>query len=584
MNLTNNFNIPKPTVKPYSELIKDPLIKDYLDKSFKSKGITEDMFNISDVEYPSPFDLKDVDRGARVVLDTIKNGTGIIRLNCDYDLDGISSGAVQYNFLRYGLGVPKERLSMLQNYRSLGNGFNNHAVKEILGSKFKTDLIITSDHGSVDEERYKIIKDSSDIKIVVTDHHLIPNDENPSSVDAFINPQQVDGGYSKNISGAYVVWVLLCGVLKLIEDGEDYPFEIDYNAIRDIYPILALTTLCDQMDMTDKLNRRIVLDGLHVLNTSKDERWKTVKWHLKTDKVTSTDLTFRFGPIINATGRMDNPLIGHLFLVSKGDTRRVHSDLAEAVTLNKMRKEDQLRFTMQINDVLKSYSEDRSSTIVKANESILGITGPIASTLLEKKVVPTIVFSQENGVLKGSGRAPTGLHLKFLLDEIATLYPDVLSKYGGHAGAAGVEITEDNFERFKEVFERHAKIKMATRAVQMKADSLTDDSEIFDFYGSTPTVRTVRMLEALGPFGRQWNLPDAHMTLEIQSSYSDRNRNHGFYNFRNQGTPIGAFDFNGGYRLQPRGSLVDVVGSISTEMKKGEVNLRVFVREIGLHE
>jgi single-stranded-DNA-specific exonuclease len=528
----------------------------------------EDLRN--DVPFLNPSGIKDADLASDIIVDTIINGTGMIVLNTDYDLDGISSGAIGYSALVYGCGVDSKRLFILQNQRNLGNGFNKVGLDRMIkGFDLKTDIMITSDHGSSDEERYKILKEKVGCKIVVTDHHLFKS--KPVSVDAFVNTQQEGDTYCKNISGGVTIWLVMMLVKdKLSKLGDSNKYKVNEKRFESIYPLASLTTVCDQMDMTDNTNRYIVTEGLKILNSSNDMRWQEVRRFFRNKEITSTDLAFRFGPMVNATGRMNKAESGSMFLIENEDSRRCRQMFELMIGINNDRKDAQTEATELVRLSYENNTKYDSIVTVAVKEKIGGLAGPIASGYVDKEHKPTLIlYPAEDGILKGSGRSVDGIHLENVLKEVKEKIPTILNYAAGHAGAVGVSINESGFEEFCYVF--NDTVKNRVRIVSKRDIDYIKTNEI--------TLELYNEIQSLGPFGRRWKEPTLILDdVKVVSANTDRRRTHAFYKLTTKnGNNIEGFKFKGYDPKITTRINVDIEGSLS---HKGKGNMSLFLKRI----
>ena len=551
--------------KEYTDMETTKGLERYIEEITTQLGIRlEDLR--TDVKFPSPMGIKDMDKAVETIVEVIVNGKGLIVLNTDYDLDGITSGAIGYSALVFAMGVPEERVFILQNQRNLGNGFNSSGLEKMKSMK-DVDIMITSDHGSSDEERYKLLKETVGCKIVVTDHHLFKS--KPVTVDAFVNTQQEGDTYSKNISGGVTIWMVMMMVKdRLKEMGR----QINEHRFNSIYPMAALTTVCDQMDMTDNTNRYIVYEGLKVLNTSRDMRWIEARKLSVGMEITSTDLAFKLGPIINSTGRMLNAETGSNFLTSNESS----SDCRKMFNIIKEINEDRKTASVEAEILVKEqHAKDRKEVrlddaiCVAIEERIGGLAGPIASRFVDKYNVPTLImYDNGDGTLKGSGRSVEGINLKAVLHLIMKHYKGLLISAEGHAGAVGVSMHKDKLKQFQSAFN-----KEVSKTIKVYDKRLVDFIRL-----EVVNHDTYLEIQKLGPFGRRWKEPSVAFKAVVDGAFSDRRRKHGMYKLRMvNGEIIDGFHFNGYDPKIRKDMTVEVTASVSG---KGNGKIGLFIRDI----
>jgi len=568
--------------------LSNPVIKTFLIKKCKELEIEPEVILTDTVtSLYSPYRLKDMGRAVDLMVDCILNKTGKIIVNRDYDQDGILSGSINEIMLVKGCKVPRSRIYTLQNERHYGNGYNKQAMKEIaelhaMGDTL--DIIITSDHGSADEARYKLTKELyPDIKILTTDHHLIPIDNPPVSVDAFVNPQQEGDKYSKNISGGVVTWLVMIAVIKKLEE---LGHPVDMNAINETYPFAAITTLCDQMNMLDPINRFIVNKGIEIMNKGWDPKWRVMRKEIGKGKdITDTDIAFLIGPMFNATGRMKMCLISHNFACSQSD-REAGQRLKQLQEVNNDRKIWQLQVQDDCNKAIKTTEALKEHSLVIAiEEDITGVAGPVASRLIERHPVPVVILSriEEEGVevYKGSCRTIPKVHLFNTLNKVNNLSPTAMLKFGGHSGAAGVTIAIDKLEEFRGMF-NHVCEEFMNSPIAVKAN----ENDIIRVTPSEITRDLYEAVEMMAPFGNHWKQPYFSCSLELAGANTTRDGKHAMYKFKTpDGKYLEAFHLNGGKSFvrpsfKPVENLYDVTFALNSKTWAGKTTLSLFIHNM----
>jgi len=536
---------------------------------------------------PNPSDLTDVRKAATIVGDIILNTESIIVLNFDGDADGILSGALNHDYLINGLGVSSKRIRLIGNSRVFGNGFNDKAVS--LLSLFKESdlelgIMITSDHGSSDEPRYKYTKQMiPEMKIVVTDHHLIPTNGNaPKSVDAFINTQRDEiTPWGKNICGCVTTWLLMEEVKNYLIE-KDYK-KINYDAIENVKPMLAISTICDMMDMRDIINRRIVIDGLEVLNKSKDPRWRTFRKKLKLKEISSTDVGYKIGTLFNATGRMGVPDLGFT-LATTNDNMEECGELFEiVVNCNNERKKIQALLLIDAKKYVKENPLTHCNiALIKTAlefEYATGVSGPISSNLLELRKKPSVTLVEDkDGNLKGSVRSVEGIHVKKIFDNMDRVKPDLFIKYGGHAGAAGLEIRKKDLEYFRTAFDEGCGIAFKFRG------RVSMDSSIIKVLPRDLNVNLIDDIKMLEPFGRMFKQPEVCFNCTVTGKHTVSNGRDVIYTFEDFADKsvgkLQGYHYLGGMEATSTYEYVEVIATIGIKSYRGKEQLSIFIKSI----
>lgn len=462
-------------------------------------------FLINDYEVDYEIDkLKDVDKGADLVIEHINNNKRIL-LVTDYDCDGISSAIVLTKFFRDNLQY--ENFSTLLNRRKQGNGFNKTLMSKImeLNEENQIDLIITADHGSSDDEAFGILK-LNNIKVIVTDHHEIPLPlKNP---DVFINPMRNDSEYYKHISGCHTAFLLCVSIWKKLNN--------DLKGLDNLLPYVAISTVVDQMPMTNKHNRNCVKTGLNYINKNADKSFEVFKTKAKIGYVIrSKDIGFKIGPFFNSGNRTNiEDKIFEAFTLE--DLNAIEDRMNFGLLNNQRRKDEQKKSMFEIRQHLEQTYPNLDNVFAVALElnSTFGIAGPIASTIGSDINRPTIVFKEsfDPEIISGSGRAIIEHDVLQTLKRLEKDRPDMILKLGGHSKAFGIEIKASLLPEFRVLFSDYIKqdigsIPETTFNVIAKVKPLDIGLDLF--------LET----EEFGPYGNNYQEPLFYSELEYVRSY-----------------------------------------------------------------
>jgi len=528
--MVNTKNINEEIFKIAKEKYKDPMLSTYLAQVFTDEDTFKNFNNYiqPDLEY-----LPDGDKAVNIIIDTVTNDDGYIILNCDYDCDGVSSGAL--NMIFFTDYVKYDKLIVIVNERKFGNGFNEHTKDLILSyaEDKKIKLIITSDHGSADEDRYKEIKEKiPDVKIIVTDHHVIP-EKYPISADALVNPMRTDSEFNNKISGTAVAYFLMRAVYEEMLNKGICEYKQEHEKLSYLLPYVALSTISDQMSLLDNLNRHLVKSGLIVMNRTPCEPWNTLQ--LISDKfpLLSPELGFYLGPLINAGGRMGKAIDSFNFLVSK-EPNLVTTRFRKLEELNKQRKSLENEVFSNISKQIPIFQKYFKNTFSGISEVGHGVAGIIAGRVGEMQGKSTIIFNTDEKdltLLTGSVRA---VHAKVDVQKVLEKIKkqtnnDLIVKSGGHASAAGVTINKDKFMEFCKLFDSFVKLEMDTYGVN--SDDITDYVPNFIIHESTICKKLYHKFEILAPFGQKFPLPIFKSELTISKAFSVSSGTHGIVEF-----------------------------------------------------
>lgn len=420
--------------------------------------------------------LKDADKGAEIIKEKIETGKKI-RIISDYDVDGVSSNYILYQGLkRCGADVDYKIPDRVED----GYGINEHLIEK--AAEDGIDTIITCDNGIAAETAVTRAKELG-MTVIVTDHHEVPCEvtENGEknylyvNADAVIDPHRPDCAYPyKGLCGAGVAYKFIRHLYRVME----LPWE-DEDAYMDI---LALGTVCDIMPLTDE-NRIFVKHGLRRLTNSTNLGINALKKALGLDgkPIEVHHLSFRIGPSLNSTGRLESAKEGVELLLTD-DPARAESLAQDMAKLNELRKEMTDRGVRMATDWVRKdirmiLTEDGVKEKKIGDDKVIvlympgiheSIAGLIASKLKEAFYRPTLVFADaENGQgLKGSGRS---IETYNMFDKLCE-HKDLFVKVGGHPMAAGFTITREALEPLREALNRDCNLTDADLVEKLYVD------------------------------------------------------------------------------------------------------------------
>ncbi len=446
-------------------------------KLYAARGLisaTDASFKLSLL--PSPDSMLGMDAVCARLIAAIDTSEKIL-IVADYDADGATACAVAIRGLR-ALGAKVSYI--VPNRFEFGYGLTPEIVA--LAAKESPDVIVTVDNGIASVDGVAKAR-SLGIDVVVTDHHL-PSDTLPDTP-TIVNPNQRGCAFpSKMLAGVGVMfYVLLAMRTKLRERGtftaETQP---DLNTLLDL---VALGTVADVVPL-DALNRRLVEAGLRRIREGRAHTGVKALFEVtKRDasKATAYDFGFMLGPRINAAGRLDDISLGIECLITDDSTRAL--EIAAALdALNRERRsiEAGMRDEADVMITAEITAEQRSIVVMDQTWH-QGVVGIVAGRLRETYHRPTIVFAPGEGTeLKGSGRSIPGFHLRDALDLVSKREPHLMRKFGGHAMAAGLTITNANFAPFIKAFEQVANELLSPAMLEQRVE--TDGSfsiDDFDF-------------------------------------------------------------------------------------------------------
>lgn len=439
-----------------------------------------------------PFLMKGMDVAVRRILKALKTGEKIM-IYGDYDVDGTTSVAVVYSFLRHN--YPEADLSFYipHRYRE-GYGVSIAGIES--AAEQGCSLMITLDCGikSIDkaERAHK-----SGLDMIICDHHL-PGEILPRAV-AILNPKQQGCRYPyKELSGCGIGYKLITA-LALAGNLDAVSTER--------YLDLVVTSIAADIVPISGENRVLAFLGLQRANTAPCLALRAIKEIAMLDRpFRISDLVFIVAPRINAAGRMDDARKAVEFFMEEDEARS--RELAKALHSDNFdRKEIDKSMTDEALSLLQkdAGTPHRKSTVLFQPHWHKGVVGIVASRVIDHYYRPTIVLTESNGKITGSARSVNGFNIYNAIHECG----DLLEHYGGHFFAAGMTLDPDNLDAFRQKFEQVVSNTIGP-------DSLHPEIEIdaeLHFPDITPSFFNI--LNQFEPFGPQ-NLRPVFISKKIQ--------------------------------------------------------------------
>lgn len=405
--------------------------------------------------------LKGIEQASALIADAVMHNDSVVIVG-DFDADGATSSALMVRALR-AMGMTQVRY-LVPNRFEYGYGLTPEIV--MLAKKMLPDLIITVDNGISSIDGVATAR-RENIKVVVTDHHL-PASLLPDA-DAIVNPNQHGCTFpSKMMAGVGVAFYVMLAVRAELRTRGWFDAQRAEPNMAVLLDLVALGTVADVVPL-DKNNRLLVEQGLqrirhlqscpgiHALLVIAGRNMKTC---------TAQDFGFAVGPRLNAAGRLDDMSVGIECLLSDDFEQAMH--YAKMLNdMNQQRKEiegDMLAQAMTLMDALLLKLDQKK---LQAGLCLYdagwhqGVVGLLASRVKEKYHRPVIAFADAgNDELKGSARSIPGVHIRDVLDSIASQNPALIQKFGGHAMAAGLSMDKCNLDEFAAAFSAQVEASM----------------------------------------------------------------------------------------------------------------------------
>ena len=442
-----------------------------------------------------------------LVVDAITRQSRIVVVG-DFDCDGATGTAVAVRGLRM-LGAQHVLFKVPHRVRH-GYGLTPALVDDL--TDMKPDLIITVDSGIACNAGVQAAN-LRGYRVLITDHHL-PGDVLPSAA-GILNPNQPGCGFpSKALAGVGVVFYLLVAVRAAMRLNNAPGADADLSALLDL---VAIGTVADMVKL-DANNRRLVRAGLARINAGRCQPGVSALARiggLEPGKIGAMDIGFRIGPKINAAGRLEDMALGIECLLA--DDPQCAMDMAENLhAINLERQHLQQDMLDDAEAVLASVAmdafSDRKCLILHRPDWHPGIIGLVASRMKDRSHRPVLVFApSEPGSteLRGSCRSIPGFHIRDALALVDARHPGLISRFGGHAMAAGLTLDHAMLPGFRQAF---MTIVSETLDADLLQEIILTDGPLSD---KELCRDTAVLLADSGPWGQGFPAPVFDNTFEV---------------------------------------------------------------------
>ena len=440
-----------------------------------------------------PFLMKDMEKAVERLQQAIDNQEKVIVYG-DYDVDGTTSVALMYLFL-------KQRIKEIEYYipdrYSEGYGISPKSIDYAVENGFT--LVVALDCGIKAVDKIGRAKERG-LDFIICDHHN-PGEEIPPAV-AVLDPKQPGCEYPyKELSG--------CGVGFKLLQAYSQKNNIEYEEIYDLLDLVAVSIAADIVPITGE-NRVLAYYGLKKLNSNPGVGLQTIINFagINGTEITISDIVFKIGPRLNASGRIEHGKKSVQILVSDDEDK---SDLLgeEIDSFNEIRKTLDRDITQDALDMIEGSKElkNMNSTVLYNRDWHKGVVGIVASRVTEQYYRPTVILTESNGLATGSARSVRDFDLYEAIGQCS----DLLESYGGHMYAAGLTMKIEHIPEFKQRFE-----EIVTRQITDKQQVQTVEIDA-KITLSEITPRFFRILKQFAPFGPHNIDPDHGPELEPQT-------------------------------------------------------------------
>ena len=516
----------------------------------------------------NPFLMKDMDKAVARLETAITNKEKVIVYG-DYDVDGTTSVAMMYSFL-------KSRIEHIEYYipdrYSEGYGISPKSISYAIDNGYT--LVVALDCGIKAVEKIRDAE-SRGLDFIICDHHN-PDDEIPPAV-AVLDPKRIDCNYPyKELSG--------CGVGFKLLQAFCQKNNIEQEEIYDLLDLVVVSIASDIVPITGE-NRVLAYYGLKKLNFNPGIGLQTIinLAGIGDTEITVSDIVFKIGPRLNASGRIEHGKKSVQILVSEDEEK---SDLIgeEIDSFNEIRKTLDRDITQDAIEMIERNEELKSmnSTVLYNRDWHKGVVGIVASRVTEQYYRPTVILTESNGLATGSARSVRDFDLYEAIGQCS----DLLESYGGHMYAAGLTMKIENIPAFRERFEEIVtnQITSVQQIQSIDIDTKIALSEI--------TTKFYHILKQFAPFGPH-NMTPVFITEDVFDAGTSRlvgkNQEHIKLDLVEPDVNSGifpgiAFNQSQAFEAITSGTPFDICYTIVENEYRGKTSLQLYIKDIKIRE
>ncbi len=538
------------------------VVKILFNRQISSPEAINQFLNPTMSDLPDPFTLYDMDKAVERILNALRENEKIMVYG-DYDVDGITASSLLYLVLNK-LGA--QVMYYLPNRLVEGYGLSTDGIKE--ASAKGISLIVSVDTGVTAVEEVKFAR-SLGIDCILTDHHE-PGETLPDAV-ALVNPKQKDCHYAGGeLSGGGVAFKLAQALYQRLQQ--------DQAELEEHLDLVALGTSADIVPLVGE-NRILTKFGIRQISGTTKPGLKSLTFvsGLMGKEIGTGQVVFILAPRINAIGRLGDAHLAIKLLTTRDE--RVAAEIARKLDHENQRRKniDEKTLGEALEQIRQTVDLENDRAIVLASEGWHpGVIGIVASRLVERYHLPTVMIAIDNGEGKGSARSIPGFHLTEALKKCE----DLVLRYGGHKYAAGLTIAPDKIDAFRE------------RLKDVSRNLLTDDDLVAKLHIdceielSQISSKLLDVIESFAPFGPQ-NMRPIFLTrnCEVLGQPYCVGKNHLKMKVRKGDSVFDIIGFGFGdwaRQLSGRGSLVDLVYVVEYNSWEGHTRIQLRLKDIRL--
>jgi single-stranded-DNA-specific exonuclease len=464
-------------------------------------------------------DLSDMEAAVDLLVDGLNRQQRFMIIG-DFDADGATSSALAVLALRaFGARLVNY---LVPNRFDFGYGLTPEIV-QVAAEQWQPDILITVDNG-ISSVAGVAAANQLGMRVLVTDHHL-PGEQLPAA-EAIVNPNRADDKFpSKYLAGVGVIFYVMLALRRKLETLGWFERQgIAKPNMAQWLDLVALGTVADVVPL-DHNNRILVQQGLQRIRAGHARPGILALLEVAQRdhrQLQASDLAFAIAPRLNAAGRLEDMAIGIAGLITD-DMTQAQACAQQLDELNRQRRTIEADMQQQAMEVMQDTSLQTQELPVGIclydADWHQGVIGILAGRLKEQFHRPVVVFAKVNEQeLKGSARSIPGLHIRDVLAMIDSRYPGIITKFGGHAMAAGLSLPCGSFTAFQQAFE--AVVGEQVDETHLVGEILSDGELTTDQF----TLPVARLLQAGGPWGQQFPEPlfDGKFQVVNQLLLADR--------------------------------------------------------------
>jgi single-stranded-DNA-specific exonuclease len=435
--------------------------------------------------------------------------TGRVLVIGDFDADGATSCALLVRALRaFGFAAVD---FLVPNRFEFGYGLSPEIVT--LAASRAPSLIVTVDNGISSHAGVSAARERG-IDVLITDHHL-PGAQLPDA-NVIVNPNLAGSRFaSRALAGVGVAFYVMVALQRRLADAGAAP-----PAVAQWLDLVALGTVADVVPL-DANNRVLVAQGVRRIRAGRCTPGLRALLEVagrSAAALTAVDLAYGAAPRLNAAGRLDDMSIGIRCLITD-DPDSARQLAARLDALNEERRGIEARMQQEALAAVRRLTQTGPGALERCGVCLFdeswhqGVVGLVASRVKDRVRRPVIAFAlADAATLRGSARSLAGLHIRDMLESIATRHPGMMSRFGGHAMAAGLTLERAKLDVFARAFDEEAarRVRGAPPADTVETDGELALDEL--------AIATAQALREGGPWGQSFPEPAFDGVFSIRNA------------------------------------------------------------------